>query len=210
MNSPLRIAALISGGGRTVCNLQTAILENRVDASIACVIASRDGLSGIQRAREAGLEVHVPDRSNYEQDLRRLIEACQPDLICLCGYLKKLELDPSWQGRVINIHPSLLPRHGGKGMYGMHVHKAAIESGAEFSGCTVHFVDEQYDQGPILLQRACPIEPGDTAESLAARVFEQECIALPQAIDMIATHKVTLVDERVEITAACEAGRGSL
>lgn len=210
MTSPLRIAALISGGGRTVCNLQSAILANRVDACITRVIASRDGLSGIERTGEMGLDVHVPNQDDYEEDLRRLIEACEPDLVCLCGYLKKLNLHPSWHGRVINIHPSLLPRHGGKGMYGIHVHKAALESGAEFSGCTVHFVDEQYDQGPILLQRACPIEPRDTPESLAARVFEQECIALPQAIDMISSDKIRLVEGRVEINAACEVGRGSL
>ena len=206
----VRIAALISGGGRTVCNLQTAILEGRVDASIACVIASREGLSGIDRASEAGLNVYVPRQDDYEEDLQRLIRECQPDLICLCGYLRKLDLHPSWHGRVINIHPSLLPRHGGKGMYGMHVHTAAIESGDEFSVCTVHFVDDQYDQGPILLQRACPIRSGDTPETLAARVFAEECIALPQAIDMISRNKVKLVDGRVEINAACEVGRGSL
>lgn len=174
------------------------------------VIASRDGISGVQRVREMGVELDVPDQSDYENSLKHLVESSEPDLICLCGYLKKLTLHSDWYGKVINIHPSLLPLHGGKGMYGIHVHRAAINSGKHFSGCTVHFVDEHYDHGPILLQRACPIEPGDTAEKLAERVFEQECIALPEAVKLISSGKATLVDGRVKITAACEFGRSSL
>lgn len=95
-------------------------------------------------------------------------------------------------------------------MYGRHVHKAVLESGDAFSGCTVHFVDEEYDHGPILLQRACPVKPGDTSDRLAARVFEQECLALPKAIDMVSRGVVDLVEGRVKIDAACELGRGSL
>ena len=210
MTPSIRIAALISGGGRTVCNLQDEIVKGNVDATIVRVIASKEGISGIERVRDLGLDVHVPGSSDYERDLTQLVESCQPDLICLCGYLRKLSLQPTWHGRVINIHPSLLPRHGGRGMYGMNVHEAAIESEAEFSGCTVHFVDDQYDHGPILLQRSCRIRSDDTAKTLAARVFQQECIALPRAIDMIARRKASIVDGRVEITAACEVGRGSL
>ena len=210
MTSPVRIVALISGGGRTVCNLQNEILKGQVDASIVRVVASREDISGVERTRELGLDVQVPTGPDYGQELAELVDSCKPDLICLCGYLRKLSLRPQWQGRVINIHPSLLPRHGGHGMYGLNVHKAAIESKAVFSGCTVHFVDDEYDQGPILLQRSCRIEPGDTPESLAARVFHQECIALPQAIGMIARGRASIVDGRVEIRAACEVGRGSL
>ena len=199
MNSPLRIVALISGGGRTVLNLHEAIARDNLPAEIVHVIASREQLTGIERARNIGLPVSIPDPENYDADLEQLIQLNQPDLICLCGYLRKLQLIAEWNGKVINIHPALLPAHGGQGMYGRHVHQAVLQAGDEVSGCTVHFVDELYDHGPTLLQRTCPVEPGDTPDSLADRVFEEECKALPEAVSLIATGRVQIRDRQVEI-----------
>jgi phosphoribosylglycinamide formyltransferase-1 len=107
-------------------------------------------------------------------------------LVVMAGFLKHVLIPPDFAGRVINIHPSLLPEFGGPGMYGRHVHQAVIESGATVSGCTVHYVDNQYDNGPILLQRTCTVTADDTPDTLAARVFQEECKALPQAIQLIA------------------------
>lgn len=199
MSRPLRLTALISGGGRTVCNLHDRIVHGQLDAEISLVIASREDCSGIKRARDAGLEVRVPDHGNYDDDLASLLDQAAPDLICLCGYLRKLRIDTRWSDRIINIHPSLLPRHGGKGMYGDRVHRAVLDADETVSGCTVHFVDDHYDNGPVLLQRACLVNPEDTVDQLADRVFQEECNALPEAIQLLAEQRVKIVDQRVEI-----------
>ncbi|MEE2907318.1 MAG: phosphoribosylglycinamide formyltransferase [Planctomycetota bacterium] len=199
MNVPLRLTTLISGGGRTVCNLQEAIRRGDVHAKITQVIASREDCPGIERARALGLDVQVPDATAYDDDLVRLITSSQADIICLCGYLRMLRLQPEWRGRVINIHPALLPRHGGQGMYGERVHQSVLSAGDRISGCTVHFVDEEYDHGPILLQRSCPVCQDDTPSTLADRVFQEECLCLPEAVQLLAEHRVKLVDGDVEI-----------
>ena len=199
MTSSTRIVALMSGGGRTVLNLHQAIMRDKLPAEIVHVIASRENLSGIQRVEEIGLPVSIPDPGNYDHDLEQLINLQKPDLICLCGYLKKVQLVPAWAGKMINIHPALLPAHGGKGMYGRHVHQAVLDAGDEVSGCTVHFVDDLYDHGPMLLQRSCPVEPRDTPDTLAARVFEQECKALPEAVSLMAAGRIRITDHQVEI-----------
>lgn len=108
------------------------------------------------------------------------------DLVCLCGYLRWFRIDPDFRGRVINIHPALLPDFGGQGMHGEHVHRAVLAAGRTVSGCTVHHVDDEYDHGLVILQRTCPVLPGDDPSTLAARVFEQECIAYPEAIRRLA------------------------
>ncbi|MBG81620.1 MAG: phosphoribosylglycinamide formyltransferase [Phycisphaerae bacterium] len=206
MTARLRIVALISGGGRTVLNLHQAIVRDKLPAEILQVIASREEILGIERSREIGLAVSIPDPQDYDAELEQLINQQNPDLICLCGYLKKLRLNPEWNGKVINIHPALLPAHGGQGMYGRHVHQAVLEAGDDISGCTVHFVDELYDHGPILLQRTCPVESGDTPDALADRVFEEECKALPEAIALIASGRVRINGRQVEILPESASG----
>ena len=198
MTGPLRIVALISGGGRTVLNLQRAIREDALPAEITRVIGSRPGLAGLERASRSGLPTSCPDPVDCEEALERLITREAPDLICLCGYLRHLRIRPDWHGRVINIHPSLLPRHGGRGMFGLHVHRSVLAAGETVSGCTVHYVDDEYDHGPVLLQRTCPVRSDDSPETLAARVFEEECRALPEAISLIAHGRVRLVGTTVE------------
>ena len=207
MNRPLRLGALISGGGRTLMNIADRIDDGTLNAEIAIVVSSRAGAAGVQLARERGLAVHVVLRRDFDTDeaLHDAITAwlvqAQVDLVCLAGYLRWFRLDEPLKGKVINIHPALLPEFGGKGMYGERVHRAVLAAGRTESGCSVHFVDERYDHGPVIIQRRCPVLPDDDEQTLAARVFEQECIAYPEAIRLIAEGRVRLVGDRAEITA---------
>jgi phosphoribosylglycinamide formyltransferase-1 len=179
---------LLSGGGRTLLNLLAAIEQGRLSAEIALVISSRRDAQGIQRARAAGLPVDVlrprdfPDVAAFAAEQSRRILAQRPDLVIMAGYLVHYPVPAALQGRILNIHPSLLPRHGGQGLYGERVHAAVLAAGDRESGCTVHVVDDEYDHGPIVAQRRVPVRPGDSVQSLAARVFEAECAVYPQAI----------------------------
>ncbi|MBY0313121.1 MAG: phosphoribosylglycinamide formyltransferase [Phycisphaerales bacterium] len=173
---------MLSGSGRTLLNLIDAIAKGRLTASIVLVIASRECL-GAERARAAGLDTHVIRGEVPASDLERLLNATRIDLVACAGYLKYVHVPPAFAGRIVNIHPSLLPRHGGPGMFGDRVHAAVLAAGDTHSGCSVHLVDEVYDHGQILLQRTCPVLPTDDVHTLASRVFEQECIAYPEAIN---------------------------
>ncbi len=188
----LRLACLISGGGRTMLNLAGRIEDGSLPASIELVIASRGNIAGIERAKQQGFDTHAILRRDFDGDpamhnrISQLLREKNIDLVCLCGYLRWFRVDPDFVGRVINIHPALLPDFGGEGMHGERVHAAVLKSGRTVSGCTVHYVDERYDHGETILQRTCPVLPGDDVPTLAARVFEQECIAYPEAVRMIA------------------------
>ncbi len=185
---------LISGGGRTLVNLASAIDRGEVHARVRSVVSSSAGAVGVMRATSLGLPVSV-NACRSADDVQRLwdsIDAQGVELVVLAGWLRRLPIAPGYEGRVLNIHPSLLPSFGGRGMYGHHVHEAVLAHGCKLSGCTVHFCDDQYDTGPILVQRSCPVLEDDTPETLAARVFEQECIAYPHAIQLIATGRVLI------------------
>jgi folate-dependent phosphoribosylglycinamide formyltransferase PurN len=129
-----------------------------------------------------------------------LIDSASVDLVCLGGWLCLLEIPERWEGRMMNIHPALLPSFGGKGMYGRHVHEAVLAARCRVSGCTVHFVDATYDTGPIILQRTCPVLENDTPQTLAARVSEEEKIAYPQAIQLFAEGKLRIEGRRVRVS----------
>jgi len=203
--SPIQLAVLISGSGTTLQNLIDRTVDGSLNANIAVVVASRPGIGGIERARKAGLKCSIVDRKEYSdiQDFsRKVFEICtesKADLICLAGWLSLLEIPAGFHGRVMNIHPALLPDFGGKGMFGRRVHQAVIDQGCKISGCTVHFVDETYDTGPIILQRVCPVLEDDTADSLAHRVFEEEKIAYPQAIRLFHENRLQIEGPRVRI-----------
>lgn len=200
----VRLGVLLSGGGRTLVNLADRIADGALDATIAVVIASRGSAAGIERARERGLPVEVeagPDDERRHDAVARHLDAHGVDLVCLAGYLRWFRVDQPRRDRVLNIHPALLPDFGGPGMHGLHVHRAVLAAGRSFSGCTVHFVDEHYDHGPILLQRACPVEPGDDAERLAERVFAEECRAYPEAIELVASGRARVEAGRAVIRA---------
>ncbi len=187
-SAPIRLAVLISGGGRTLQNLHDRIRAGTLTARIAVVLSSRPDAHGVERARAADLPVVVVDRRPQPDDeafSRAVWDALQPHgpgLVVLAGFLSFLRIPAEWTGRVINIHPALLPRFGGKGCYGDRVHRAVLRAGETVSGCTVHLVDNEYDHGRILLQRPVPVLAGDTVETLAHRVFEAESEAYPEAI----------------------------
>ncbi len=205
MSDPIRLGVLVSGGGRTLINLADRIEDGSLRASIELVISSRAGATAIRRARDRGFEVLIATTRGFAS-LRLLHDAItsallerKVDLVCLCGYLRWFRVDKQFVGRVMNIHPALLPEFGGKGMFGLAVHRAVLAAGPDVSGCTVHFVDDTYDHGPIILQRTCPVLPGDDEHSLAARVFEHECLAYPEAIGLFAEDRLHLIDGLVEI-----------
>ncbi len=185
-SSPPRLLAFISGGGRTVLHLLDEIRAGRLHARIAGVIASRP-CPGVERARARGLDVRIVPGVIPAAELERLFAEFRADRGVLAGYLQRIDLPPSLRGRLLNIHPALLPKFGGPGMFGMRVHRAVLAAGERESGCTVHVVDDGYDTGPVVLQRRCPVLPGDTPDSLAARVFEEEKIAYPDALRRVLT-----------------------
>jgi len=191
----LRLAVLISGSGRSLVNMHERIAAGALDAAIEIVVSSRADVAGVARARGLGLRTIVADRKKmsgpeFDEAVVRAVEGV--DLVCLAGFLSLWTFPDEWYGRVINIHPALLPEFGGVGMYGARVHQAVLAAGKTESGCTVHFCDNEYDRGPIILQRRVPVLGGDTPETLAARVFEQECIAYPEAIQLFAEGRVSL------------------
>jgi len=184
----LRLAVLISGSGRTLDNLIERIRDGRLAASIEVVISSREDVRGVRIAGAADLPVSVVSprpmsTADFSQNIFVICHSYRVDLVVMAGFLHLVAVPPSFAGRVINIHPSLLPAFGGRGFHGMHVHRAVLARGCTVSGCTVHLVDDEYDHGRILLQRVVPVLPDDTPESLAARVFAAECDALPEAIE---------------------------
>ncbi len=183
-NEPPGMLALLSGGGRTLLNLLDAIEDDRLNARIPMAIASRP-CAGVERAQARGVPTHVERGIIPADRLEQLLHEHNASWVVLCGYLQRVDIPAPLEGRVVNIHPALLPEFGGPGMYGDRVHAAVLESGKSESGCTVHLCDAEYDTGPIVLQRRCPVLPGDTVDSLAARVFERECEAYPEALAML-------------------------
>ena len=201
---PIRLGVLLSGGGRTLLNIQEQITSGALPAEVAVVIASRQ-CKGIERAQEAGIKniQIVPyktfkrpdgpaDIDGYSAAIARHLDAAGVELVVQAGFLSLWHIPPQYAGKVMNIHPALLPSFGGEGMYGHHVHEAVLAAGCKVSGCTVHFVTNEYDAGPIIVQRAAPVEEGDDADTLAARVFQQECIAYPEAIRLFAQGRLKI------------------
>jgi phosphoribosylglycinamide formyltransferase 1 len=205
MPDPIRLVALVSGGGTTLQNLIDRIAAGTLPATIAGVVASRADAFGVTRAGRAGIPASVVERrgvaqSAFAEQVWDAVRAFQPQLVCFAGWLHLLPIPADFRHRVLNIHPALLPAFGGKGMYGHHVHAAVLEYGAKVSGCTVHFADDTYDTGPILVQRCVPVKDGDTPDTLAARVFQAECEAYPEAIKLLAEGRVTVQGRRVIIS----------
>ena len=199
----ITLAVLLSGGGTTLQNLIDRIADGRLNARIGVVIASRPDAFGLERARTAGLPAYVVARREFADVAAfsgRIFELCRQHgatLVCLAGWLQLLDVPEHWTGRVINIHPALLPKFGGRGMYGRHVHAAVITAGEHESGCTVHFVNNEYDAGPVILKQTCVVAADDTPDSLASRVFGLECEAYPEAIELIASGRVRLQGNHV-------------
>lgn len=184
------LVVFASGSGTNFQAIIDAVQAGRIPAALSGLITDRDGIGAIERAEKNSIPVRVlpPPASVEEEDyVRELLEQLrgwEPDLIVLAGYLRKIprEVVSAYEGRIINIHPALLPRYGGEGYYGMRVHRAVIENGDEESGCTVHLVNEKYDEGPVIAREKVPVRSSDTPEDLAARVLEKEHELLPRVI----------------------------
>ena len=199
---PIRLGVLISGGGTTLLNFLDQIRSGTLSAEVPLVIASKRNCKGIDRARSAGLECLVLRPGDYAnvQDFSEAVfselRKARIDLVTLAGFLSLLHIPDDFLWRVINIHPSLIPAFCGHGFYGHHVHEAAIRRGVKISGCTVHFADNEYDHGPIILQQTVNVPDGCTADDLSALVFEQEQIAYPEAIRHLASGRLTIQNRR--------------
>jgi phosphoribosylglycinamide formyltransferase 1 len=200
-----KIVVLISGGGTTLRNLLEKRAAGRLDVEILLVISSNPEAGGLQIARSAGVPTEVVDRRRFVDETtygRAVFDACRAsraDWVVMGGLLTFVPIPPDFENRVLNIHPALIPSFCGKGFYGARVHRAVLEYGARISGCTVHFVDNQYDHGPILLQKVVPVLDDDTPDSLAHRVFAAECEAYPEALNLLAAGRVKVEGRRVVV-----------
>jgi formyltetrahydrofolate-dependent phosphoribosylglycinamide formyltransferase len=205
MDHPIRLAVLLSAGGTTLQNLLDRIQDGRLDAEIALVISSRADAYGLTRAERAGARTAVVERqdcASRAQFSERIFALCREagaELVCMAGFLQLVTVPADFQGRVMNIHPSLIPAFCGKGYYGHHVHEAVLAYGVKVTGCTVHFADNEYDHGPIILQRVVAVRDDDDADSLAARVYEQECEAYAEAIRLFAAGRLQVEGRRVRV-----------
>jgi formyltetrahydrofolate-dependent phosphoribosylglycinamide formyltransferase len=203
--NPVRLGVLISGGGRTFINIQQKINARLLNAVIPLVISSRSTVAGVERAKEAGLNVKIirtkdyPDIEQFSKTIAQQLAEAEIELVIQAGWMCLWTIPTRYTNRVMNIHPALLPGFGGKGMWGHHVHEAVLAAGCKVSGCTVHFCTNEYDKGPIIIQRCCPVKDDDTADTLAERVFEQECIAYPDAIRLFAEGKLLVEGTKVKI-----------
>jgi formyltetrahydrofolate-dependent phosphoribosylglycinamide formyltransferase len=209
MSERVRLAVLFSGGGRTLENFVQLSRAGTLAADVVVAISSSPRAGGIERARRLGVPcrtIEAAPGTSVADQTTSVLAACREagaELVCLAGWLKLLAPIPSpWKGRLINIHPALLPSFGGKGFYGDRVHKAVLESGVKFTGCTVHFCDDEYDHGPIVLQRVCPVLDDDDVHTLADRVFEEEKIAYPEAVRLFGAGRLRIEGRRVRVLPA--------
>ncbi|ARN55793.1 phosphoribosylglycinamide formyltransferase [Sedimentisphaera salicampi] len=207
---PTRIAILLSGSGRTMVNISEQINAGRLNAEIAAAVSSRTNCKGNKRAEKLGLTPEIirprdyADVDKFSGKIDDLLREREIDLAVQAGWLCYWKIPSGYENRVMNIHPALLPSFGGKGMWGHHVHEAVLKRGCKVSGCTVHFCSNEYDAGPIILQRTCPVFAYDSPETLADRVFEQERIAYPEAIELFCENRLTVQNGIVHIKASRE------
>ena len=209
----MNIAVFASGNGS---NLQ-ALIDGEAKGQlgkgkITLVVSDKAEAFALSRAQTAGIKTFILEagpfksREEYDRKIHEKLQEENIELIILAGFMRILSdfFVDKYQGRILNIHPALLPSFGGKGMWGHHVHEAVLAAGCKVSGCTVHICTNEYDKGPIVIQRCCPVENDDTADSLAQRVFEQECIAYPDAIRLFEQGKIRVEQGRAKIVTATE------
>lgn len=202
---PLRVAVLLSGEGTSLENLCERIDAGELPARVVLVVASKAGAGGLRRAARRGIPAVAvprkehPDTRAFNDALHAELAKHEVDLVALLGFLSIFELRGRWDGRCINVHPALIPAFCGSGMYGRRVHEAVLAAGVKLSGATVHFADDHYDSGPILLQEAVPVRDDDTPETLAARVQAAERRLVPEAIRLIAEGRVAIEGRRTKL-----------
>lgn len=199
-----KIAVLISGGGSNLLSIINQIEEGNINAKIHCVISDRESAKGLLKANEKGIDTFVISKKKYgSKTSKKILELLREkvDLIVLAGYLSILdgEILKEFKNKIINIHPSLIPSFSGNGMYGIKVHEAAIKKGVKFSGCTVHFVNEEVDGGAIINQALVPVYFEDTAKTLQERILIEEHKILPEVIKAFSLNKIKLENGKVKI-----------
>ena len=215
MAKKLRLAVFISGTGRTLKNLIDRIRAGELSAEIVVVLSNVVNVVGLQYAEEESIPVEIVERGHFgsltefSEANFSVCRAARTDYVVLAGYLRHLEIPKDFENRVLNIHPSLVPAFCGKGFYGNIVHSKALEYGVKVSGCTVHFVDQEYDTGPIILQKTVNVYEGDTPGTLNARVFEAECEAYPEAIEMLAQGRISVKGRIVKIAPPKDQKQGN-
>ena len=207
MSRPLRVGVLLSGEGTSLENLFERIEAGEVPAEVVLVLSSKEGAGGLARAGRRGVPALAiprrqhPDVDEFNDCLHEQLEKHGVEFVALLGFLSPFQLRGRFAGRAINVHPALIPAFCGKGFYGRRVHEAVLEKGARWSGATVHFVDDEYDHGPIIVQQPVEVRDDDSVESLAARVQAAERELLPKAIRLFAEGRLEVVGQRVRIRA---------
>jgi len=219
MAKTIGLGVLLSGGGTTLENLVEKANAGELPAEVKVVISSRADAYGLVRARNHGIDHFVIPSKNYRPlgqpadwvgmsaEIDKVLDGYHVDLVVLAGYMCQYVIPSRYEGKVMNIHPALIPAFCGPGLYGHKVHQAVLEYGVKVSGCTVHFADQHYDHGPIIIQRTVPVLNDDTPETLAERVFAQECIAYPEAIRLFAQGRLRVEGRRVRILAAQDSAQ---
>jgi phosphoribosylglycinamide formyltransferase-1 len=205
--SKLKLAVLISGSGRTLKNFIDLAAEGHLPVDIRLVVSSSRTAGGLKLAEAAGIRTQIIDRNNFAAGPTgdrsfgdKIFSACRDagvDYVAMAGFMKLAPLPDDFAGRVVNIHPALIPSFCGHGMYGDRVHQAVLDAGVKVTGCTVHFVDNQYDHGPIIWQQPVPVFDDETVDTLAKRVFEVEKEAYPHVLRLIAAGRIKLENGRV-------------
>ena len=202
---PLRIAVLLSGNGTSLENLLEHIESGDVPGEVVVVISSKADAYGLERARKHGIPAIVVSRKEhadpdiFNDALHAALEPYEVELVALLGFLSLFQLRGRYEGRALNVHPALIPAFSGTGFYGARVYEAVLAAGVKLTGATVHFTDDEYDHGPILLQESVPVEADDTPDTLAARVTAAERRLVPQAIRLIAEGRVEIKDGRTRL-----------
>ena len=204
---PLRVAVLLSGNGTSLENLFEHIDRGKLNAEIALVISSKQDAFGLERARRRGVpavaisRAKLPEIGAFNDAIHAELAKYDVDLVACLGFLSLFELRGKFEGRTLNVHPALLPAFSGKGFYGRRVHEAVLNAGVKLSGASVHFVDAEYDKGPVIVQEAVPVLEDDTPDSLAERVQEVERRLVPRALSLIAAGRVRIEGQRTRIAS---------
>lgn len=201
----LKLAVLLSGSGTTLQNIIDKCATGEIDGEVVCVVSSRANAYGLERAAQAGIPAVAVPRKEYDSPesfgdaIWKEVSPHAPGLIVLAGFMSLLPVPSEYANRIMNVHPALIPSFSGKGMYGERVHQAVLDYGVKMTGVTVHFVNEEYDRGPVIAQAAVPVLEGDTAESLAERVQEKERELYPKAIQLFAQGRLKIEDRSVRV-----------
>ena len=203
---PLRVGVLLSGEGTSLENLCEQIDEGRVPARVVAVVSSKEGVGGLRRAEKRGIPTRVVarkrhrDLDDFNDPIHAFLDEHGVELVALLGFLSPFQLRGRYQGRALNVHPALIPAFSGQGFYGRRVYEAVLAKGVKVTGATVHFVDEEYDHGPIIAQEAVPVREDDTLETLQARVTEAERRLVPAAVRAFAEGRLTIDGGRARVS----------